>query len=200
MLTVEQTALSGVVILTPRKFEDERGYFSETYNERRACEEAGLPSHFVQDNVSLSGKKGTIRGIHFQTPPFAQDKLVRVLAGSILDVAVDLRKDSPTYGQHVAVELSAQAFNQLFIPKGFGHAFCTLEDNTQVLYKVTDYYAPQNDAGIIWNDPDLAIKWPITATQALLSAKDAKLPRFADLPDDFSCENTHNDNHGKNAR
>ena len=125
-----------------------------------------------------------------QTPPFAQDKLVRVLKGSILDVAVDLRKGSPTFGEHVAVELTASNFKQLFIPKGFGHAFCTLEDDTEVMYKVTDYYAPKNDGGIIWNDPTLAIDWPITDEEALLSAKDAVLPKFADIESAFIYENS----------
>lgn len=186
MLDVTKTAIPEVVILKPRKFEDDRGFFSETYNCKRACELAGLPSDFIQDNVSLSRKKGTVRGIHFQTPPFAQDKLVRVLKGRILDVAVDLRKGSPTFGKYVGVELSADNFEQLFIPKGFGHAFCTLEDNTEVMYKVTEYYAPQNDAGIIWNDPDLAIDWPFKADEVLLSAKDEKLPKFRDIQTFFT--------------
>lgn len=188
MLDVIKTEIPEVLILKPRKFEDDRGFFSETYNQKRALELAGLPENFVQDNVSLSKQKGTVRGIHFQTPPFAQDKLVRVLKGSILDVAVDLRKGSPTFGKHVAVELSSDNFEQLFIPKGFGHAFCTLEDNTEVMYKVTDYYAPQNDAGIIWNDPDLGINWPIKDGEALLSAKDAILPLFKNIESVFTYE------------
>ncbi len=185
MLDVTKTKLPEVLILKPRVFEDGRGFFTETYNLKRAHEMAGLPTNFVQDNASLSRQKGTVRGIHFQKPPFAQDKLVRVLKGRILDIAVDLRIGSPNFGKSVGVELSADNFLQLFIPKGFGHAFCTLEDDTEVQYKVTDYYAPEHDSGIIWNDPDLNINWPFAEGELLLSDKDKILPHFADLEQVF---------------
>ena len=133
---IETFDIDGILLITPKKFGDERGFFSETYN-RKALAEAGFEKEFVQDNPSLSVEDGVIRGLHFQSPPFAQDKLVRVLSGRILDVAVDIRKGSPTYGQHVAVELSADNWSQLLVPIGFAHAFCTLEPNTQVVYKVT---------------------------------------------------------------
>src|SRR5919107_1765563 len=144
MLQVEKTAIPAVKIITPRRFGDARGFFSEVYS-RRAFEEAGLALDFVQDNHSLSGPRGTIRGLHFQSQPFAQDKLVRVVRGRILDVAVDLRRSSATFGQHVAVELSAENWRQLLVPVGFAHGFCTLTPDTEVLYKVTAYYAPTHD-------------------------------------------------------
>ncbi len=180
-------AITDVLLIRPRKFEDARGYFSETFSAPAAAK-AGLPENYIQDNLSLSRKTGTIRGLHFQTPPFAQAKLVRVIRGRILDVAVDLRKGSPHYGQHVAVELSGSTLDQLFIPEGFAHGFCTLEDDTEVFYKVTAPYAPANDAGIIWNDPDLGIKWPVNAQDAVLSDKDAKHPPFKELPQVFTYE------------
>ncbi len=173
-----------VVLIRPRRFEDARGFFSETYNEREAAR-LGLPARFVQDNVSHSKTKGTVRGLHFQKPPHAQDKLVRVLKGRILDVAVDLRVGSPTFGQHVSAELSADNLDQLLVPAGFAHAYCTLEDDTVVFYKVTSHYAPAHDGGILWNDADLGIDWPVSADEALLSDKDKLLPRMCDLPDLF---------------
>lgn len=185
MLDVQKTELSEVLTLKPRQFKDNRGLFSETYNLQRANELAGLPTNFVQDNMSLSNKKGTIRGIHFQKPPFAQDKLVRVTKGSILDIAVDLRKGSPNFGKYVGVMLSAENSLQLFVPKGFGHAFCTLEDNTEVQYKVTDYYAPEHDSGVIFNDKDLSIEWPFPEDELLLSDKDKKLSTFLELEEYF---------------
>jgi dTDP-4-dehydrorhamnose 3,5-epimerase len=141
---------------------------------------------FVQDNHSLSVEKGVVRGLHFQLPPFAQDKLVRVVRGRILDVAVDIRRSSPTFGQHVAVEISAESWNQILVPAGFAHGFVTLEANTEVIYKVTNYYAPQCDRGILWNDPALGINWPIAAGEAILSDKDKKQPLMADAPDLFA--------------
>ena len=158
-METERLAIPEVILLKPRKFEDARGFFCETYNMKR-IEEAGLPTEYVQDNVSLSKKAGTIRGLHFQKPPAAQAKLVRVLKGRILDVAVDIRHGSPTFGQYVSAELSADGLEQLFIPAGFAHAFCTLEDDTEVMYKVTDFYAPEHDAGIIWNDPEIGLTGP----------------------------------------
>ncbi len=174
MMEVAATKIAGVLEIRPRRFGDARGYFCETYN-ARAFAEAGISLAFVQDNQSLSGPLGTVRGLHFQIPPFAQDKLVRVVRGSILDVAVDIRRASPSYGQWVAVTLSAEAGNQLFIPAGFAHGFCTLEPNCEVLYKVTDFYSAECDRGLLWNDPALAIAWPLAAAGVmtpLLSAKD----------------------------
>lgn len=177
-------AIPEVILVTPAKFGDDRGFFSETYNAQAFCA-AGIDATFVQDNQSLSRQKGVVRGLHFQKPPHAQGKLVRVVRGRILDVAVDIRVGSPTFGRHVSAELSADNWQQLWVPAGFAHAFCTLEADTEVVYKVTDYYAPECDAGILWNDPDLAIDWPVDAADAVLSAKDAVLPRLADLGECF---------------
>jgi dTDP-4-dehydrorhamnose 3,5-epimerase len=180
------TALSipDVLLIEPKRFGDARGFFSETYS-RAAFAKAGLAMEFVQDNHSRSTEAGTVRGLHFQTPPFAQDKLVRVARGRILDVAVDIRKASPTFGRHVAAELSAENWAQLLVPVGFAHAFVTLEPDTEVIYKVSNAYAPRNDAGILWNDPDLGIAWPVAATAATLSDKDVRLPRLKDIVSPF---------------
>ncbi len=183
-MQVVPTAIEDVKIITPKKFGDHRGFFSETYN-KKVLAEAGIDLEFVQDNHSLSVEKGVMRGLHFQLPPFAQDKLVRVVRGRILDVAVDIRRSSPTFGQHVAVELSADNWQQILVPAGFAHGFVTLEANTEVIYKVTNYYAPQHDRGILWNDPALGIEWPIAPADAILSDKDKKQPRFAEAPDLF---------------
>ena len=180
-MTFEPTAIADVKIVTPARHGDHRGFFSETWK-RVAFEEAGLDLDFVQDNQSLSRETGVIRGLHFQTAPFAQAKLVRVTRGRVLDVAVDLRRSSPTYGRHVAVELSAENWRQLLIPIGFAHGFCTLEPDTELLYKVTAPYAPKNDFGLAFDDPALAIAWPIASDRAILSDKDRKQPRLADLP------------------
>lgn len=168
---IERFDIEGVVRLTPRVFADERGAFCETYS-RRAFAEAIGDVDFVQDNVSRSVKRGTVRGLHFQAPPMAQAKLVRVLKGKILDVAVDVRRGSPTCGRHVAVELSADDDAQLFVPRGFLHGFCTLEDDTHVFYKVDAAYSAAHDGAVFWADPDLAIDWPISADEAVLSEKD----------------------------
>lgn len=177
--------LPEVILLKPKIFRDERGFFSETFN-KKAYEEVGVKGEFVQDNHSLSRESCVIRGLHFQTPPFAQDKLVRVTRGSVLDVVVDIRHGSPTYGQHVTAVLSAENWNQLWVPRGFAHAFCTLEPDTEFLYKVTNYYAPDNDAGLAWDDPALGIDWPIPAGEMpVLSDKDKKHPKLADLPEYF---------------
>jgi dTDP-4-dehydrorhamnose 3,5-epimerase len=146
---------------------------------------AGIETEFVQDNQSLSVRAGTIRGLHFQAPPFAQAKLVRVVRGRILDVAVDVRRGSPTYGRHVAVELSEENWQQLFIPVGFAHGFCTLTDNTEVIYKVSAPYSAETDGGILWNDPDLGIAWPQLAAPPVLSDKDAKLPTLRSIESPF---------------
>ncbi len=172
------------LIGTPR-FGDERGWFAETFNARRLAGE-GVTVPFVQDNHSYSREAGTVRGLHFQRPPSAQAKLVRVGRGRILDVAVDVRRGSPTYGRWVGAELSAEAENQLFVPEGFAHGFCTLEAHTEVLYKVSAFYDPDADAGLIWNDPDLAIPWPVSAEKAIVSRKDGELPRFESFVSPFS--------------
>lgn len=175
---IRPCAIPDVLLIQPKRFEDERGYFSEVYNADMA-RDAGLP-HFVQDNESLSRSPGVMRGLHFQLPPFAQAKLVRCTRGSFFDVAVDIRKGSPTFGRHVSVELSARTGLQVFIPKGFAHGFWTLEEDTQVNYKVDQPYAADHERGIAWDDPQLDIDWP-TGVAALVSGKDASNPTFADL-------------------
>ena len=184
-MEIIDTAIPDVKLLIPKKFGDQRGFFSETYN-KRALAEAGLDLDFVQDNHSLSGEKGVLRGLHFQTPPFAQDKLVRVVRGRVLDVAVDLRRSSPTYGQHVTAELSVDNWTQILVPVGFAHGFLTLEENCEVLYKVTNYYAPKNDGGVLWNDPDIGVDWPIDEAEVILSDKDKVQPRLKDLGEIFA--------------
>jgi dTDP-4-dehydrorhamnose 3,5-epimerase len=176
---IEDTAFSGVKLITPKKLGDERGFFSETFN-AHSFAAAGIDIVFVQDNHSLSGLKGTVRGLHFQSPPFAQDKLIRVTQGAILDVAVDLRRDSPTYGQHVAVVLSAENWRQLLVPIGCAHGFCTLEPDTEVIYKVSNFYAAAHDHGLRWDDPALGIEWPEFAG-AVLSEKDKAQPLLSEL-------------------
>ncbi|MCQ4161235.1 dTDP-4-dehydrorhamnose 3,5-epimerase [Roseomonas sp. GC11] len=173
--------MEGPVLVSTRRFGDARGYFSETWSARdlAAC---GLAAEFVQDNFSTSAPVGTLRGLHFQIQPDPQDKLVRCLRGRILDVAVDLRRASPTYGQHVAVELSAENGLQLFVPVGFAHGFCTLEPDCEVAYKVTGYYSPACDKGVAWDDPDLAIDWPLPPGGPVLSDKDSRQPKLAELP------------------
>ena len=182
--------VSGPIILTPRQFTDERGYFSETYSQA-AFAAAGLRCAFIQDNQSLSRHRGTIRGLHFQIPPFAQAKLVRVLSGAVFDVAVDLRAGSPTFGKHGATVLSADNHRQLFIPAGFAHGFCTLADDTVVLYKVDAAYSPEHEQGVLWSDPALAIDWPVATEKAILSPKDGKLPLFGELLPSFTYSPTH---------
>ena len=180
-MDIEALAIPDVKLIRPKRFGDARGFFSEVYS-RASLAAVGITTEFVQDNHSRSATIGTIRGLHFQTAPFGQDKLVRVTKGRILDVAVDLRRGSPTYGRHVSAELSAENWTQILVPIGFAHGFCTLEPDTEVLYKVSNVYAPANDGGVIWNDPDLGIEWPVNAAAAVLSDKDAKLPRLRDLP------------------
>ena len=184
-MQVETTAIPDVKVFTPKRFGDSRGFFSEVYN-RRAFAEAGVTLDFVQDNQSLSREVGTLRGLHFQAPPFAQAKLVRVLSGAIYDVAVDIRVGSPTYGRWVAAELSAENFRQLLIPVGFLHGFVTLTPDTAVFYKVTAPYSAAHDGGVAWDDPDIGIDWPPQAAKPCLSAKDAQLPRLRDLNNPFS--------------
>ncbi|WP_333568207.1 dTDP-4-dehydrorhamnose 3,5-epimerase [Sphingorhabdus sp.] len=173
-----------VVKINPQRFTDTRGWFSETWNEERFAK-LGVQAKFCQDNQSVSVNVGTIRGIHFQRAPHAQAKLVRCLKGRIFDVAVDLRRDSPTFKRWVGVELSAEKGNQLFVPSGFGHAFLTLEDDCHVAYKVDAYYAPHADGGIKWDDPELEINWPMISGAPILSDKDAALPMLSDAEFDF---------------
>lgn len=186
-MNVLETEIPDVKIVEPKRFGDTRGFFSETFNERSYAD-AGIALNAVQDNHSLSGPKGTVRGLHFQKPPMAQAKLVRVTRGSVLDVAVDIRVGSPTYGRHVAVVLSAENWRQLYIPKGFAHGFCTLEPETEFLYKVDEYYAPDHEEGIRWDDPDLGIDWPVKSGDALLSEKDKSTVPLRDLPEIFVYE------------
>ena len=183
-MQVEHLNIPDVRLLSPRKHGDRRGFFSETYN-KKALAALGIYIDFVQDNHSCSADKGTVRGLHFQTPPFAQDKLVRVARGSVFDIAVDLRQGSPTYGRHAGAVLSAQAWNQILVPIGFAHGFMTLEPDTEVIYKVSNYYAPDHDKGLLWNDPALGINWPIADDEAVFSEKDGKLPRLAELVTPF---------------
>ena len=183
-LGVRALAIADVKVLVPRRFADARGYFVETWN-RHAWRAAGIDIDFCQDNQSLSRAKGTVRGLHFQTPPHAQAKLISVLAGRIFDVAVDLRKNSPTFGKHVAFELSASDGAALLVPAGFAHGFCTLEPDTIVGYKVSAPYAPNADAGIFWADEALDIAWPVSRAQASLSPRDAALPRLNDIESPF---------------
>ena len=180
----EDLGIEGLKLVTPRKHGDDRGFFCETHN-ASTWEKAGLHYNFVQDNHSLSRDVGTVRGLHFQTEPYTQDKLVRVVNGRILDVAVDLRRLSPTYGRHVAVELSRENWRQLLIPRGFAHGFVTLEPDTEVLYKVTNFYSPAHDFGLAWDDPELGIEWGLKPEQAFLSNKDKKWPRLRDLGETF---------------
>ncbi len=184
-MEVIPTEIPDVKLIVPKRHGDHRGFFSEVYN-AQALAEAGIEIAFVQDNHSLSAERGTLRGLHFQTPPFAQTKLVRVLKGRILDVAVDMRAGSPWHGRHVAAELSAENWRQLLVPKGFAHGFVTLEPDTEVFYKVDGYYAPHNDAGVAWDDPNLAIGWPIDRDAVVLSAKDAAQPAFRDVCEIFT--------------
>lgn len=183
-MKVESLAIPAVKLITPKKFGDDRGFFSETWNEKLFTE-AGIEARFVQDNQAYSAKQGTVRGLHFQLAPMAQDKLVRVLRGAILDVAVDLRRTSPSFGEHVAAVLSAENWSQLWVPKGFAHGYCTLTPDTEVFYKVTALYSPQHDRGIMWDDPALGIDWPVTADTAELSAKDKIQPKLADIAAPF---------------
>lgn len=184
MIVVQPTNIPEVKLLRMQRHRDERGFFSEIYS-HRALEEVGIDSDFVQDNHSYSGPRGVVRGLHFQLPPFAQDKLVRVVRGAIFDVAVDLRRGAPTYGQHVAQIIRANDWMQMFIPTGFAHGFCTLEPETEVLYKVNAYYSPAHDRGLRWNDPALAIDWPVSSDETILSDKDRRHPTLREMPEHF---------------
>ena len=183
-MQVISTEIADVKEIRPVRRCDPRGFFSEIFRED-LLRTHGIDVAFVQENHSLSVERGVVRGLHFQIPPAGQAKLVRVGAGSILDVAVDIRAGSPSYSRHVAVVLSAAEGNQLFVPEGFAHGFCTLEPNTEVIYKVNRYYSPEHDHGLLWNDPALGIAWPISEGDALLSDKDRRQPALAELPAHF---------------
>jgi dTDP-4-dehydrorhamnose 3,5-epimerase len=185
MLEVRRLAIPDVLEIKPRKFGDARGFFSETWSVA-GMKSAGLHFEFVQDNHSFSAARGVLRGLHFQLPPLAQDKLVRVSRGSIYDVAVDIRRGSPTYGRWVGLTVSAEVWNQILVPKGFAHGFVTLENNTEVQYKVTAPYSPEHERAIHYDDPDLAIDWPITTSEIQLSEKDRDAPSFAELNTEFT--------------
>lgn len=184
-MQIEKLAIPQVKLLHTKRHEDERGYFCETYNQKLLAQ-SGIDVEFVQDNLSFSAKAATVRGLHFQCPPFAQAKLVRVQHGAIYDVAVDLRQSSPTFGKYVGVTLSADNGHQLFVPAGFAHGFMTLENHTVVAYKVSSHYAPAYDGGLLWNDPGLGIEWPLSSATPILSEKDQILPSLSELENPFS--------------
>lgn len=180
-MTITPLAIPDVLLITPKRHGDARGWFSETWS-RRAFEAGGLSHDFVQDNQAFSARRGTVRGLHFQQAPHAQAKLVRVLRGAIYDVAVDVRAGSPTYGSWVGARLTAEGGEQLLVPRGFAHGYCTLVDDCELFYKVDGQYAPDTEGGVIWNDPDLAIDWGVAPDDAVLSDKDRVLPRLKDMP------------------
>jgi len=187
MLEVDETDLPDLRVVTPKRHGDDRGFFSEVFK-RSALEAAGITADWCQDNHSYSAVRHVVRGLHFQAQPAAQAKLVRVTRGAILDVAVDIRRGSPTYGRAHAVELSAENWGQLFVPIGFAHGFCALTDETEVLYKVSAEYAPEAEGGIAWDDPDLGIPWPVGVEAATLSPRDRRWPRLADIESPFVFE------------
>lgn len=186
-MEVQSTNLEGIKVLIPKRFGDERGFFSESWSQRVMAEH-GLDYDWVQDNHSLSARKGTVRGLHFQAPPHAQDKLVRCGRGALYDVAVDIRKGSPTYGQVFGTVLSAENGKQLLVPKGFLHGFSTLEPDTEIIYKCSDYYAPECDGAVRFDSPDFEIDWQLDGADPLLSDKDAAAPLFADFKSPFDYE------------
>lgn len=183
-MLIERLEIADVWLITPKKHGDRRGFFSETFR-ADAFNDCAATVTFVQDNHARSTQKGVLRGLHFQAPPRAQGKLVRCARGAILDVAVDIRVGSPSYGRHVTAELSADNWSQLWVPQGFAHGYLTLEDDCEVIYKVTDYYAPECDRGIAWDDPALGIDWRIPAADVILSDKDRKQPKLADVSPAF---------------
>ena len=184
MIQIIDTALPDVKILVPRRISDQRGFFSEVWNARDFAS-AEIDAAFVQDNHVRNQFKGTLRGLHYQVPPAAQGKLVRVTRGAVVDAAVDIRRGSPTFGRSCTVVLSADNWYQIWVPPGFAHGYCTLEDDTEVQYKVTDFYSSPHERGIAWNDPQLAIPWPVTPETATVSERDRMLPCLAGQPDLF---------------
>jgi dTDP-4-dehydrorhamnose 3,5-epimerase len=183
-MKISKLSINGLLLVEPSRIGDARGFLSETFRADRFEEGAG-PVTFVQDNHSMSAARGTIRGLHYQKAPRAQGKLIRVTKGAILDVAVDIRRGSPTYGRYEAVELSAENWRQLWVPAGFLHGFCTLVDEVEIIYKVTDYYSPEHDAGVRWSDPDIAVAWPVSPDKALLSEKDRVAPYLREIGPQF---------------
>ncbi len=184
-MNVVKTDIEGVFVIEPRVFGDARGYFFESFNARDFAAQTGIDVHFVQDNESRSSH-GVVRGLHFQRPPYAQAKLVRVVEGEVLDVAVDIRRQSPTYGQHVATLLSADNHRQFFIPKGFAHGFAVLSETAVFQYKCDEYYHPEAEGAIAWDDPTLAIDWHLAASEVLLSEKDSHHPLFNNFDTPFT--------------
>lgn len=185
MSSATTTSVNLPQIIVPKRHVDDRGWFSEIFHDKRLYD-LGITCRFVQDNQASSKRAGTLRGLHFQRPPAAQAKLVTVLRGRILDVAVDIRRGSPTFGKHVATELSAETGRQLYIPVGFAHGYLTLEDHVLLVYKVSDYYAPACDCGICWNDPDIAILWPFNEADIITSDKDRRLPLLKEFASPFT--------------
>ena len=183
-MQVIPTEIPDVKILVPKQFKDHRGFFSEVYS-TKLLKDAGVDAAFVQDNHSLSVEKGVLRGLHYQVTPMAQAKLIRVVRGAVLDVAVDVRRGSPTFGRHVTAVLSAENWRQAYVPVGFAHGFVTLEPNTEVLYKVSTFYSPQHERGVRWNDPALGIDWGIREDEAVLSDRDRRHPLLRDAQDLF---------------
>lgn len=184
VLEVRRLELDGLLEIRPKRFSDERGFFSEVWREDQMAE-AGIDARFVQDNHSFSAARGVLRGLHFQRPPAAQDKLVRVAHGSIFDVAVDIRSGSPTFGQWAGLVISAAEWNQLFVPRGFAHGFVTLEEGTEVLYKVSAHYSPEHERAVRFDDPAIGIHWPVEAGALILSEKDRSAPPLADVETGF---------------
>lgn len=183
-MTVNKTDIEGVVIIEPRVFGDTRGYFFESYHEQRYAEALQLSESFVQDNESRS-RYGVVRGLHFQKPPYAQAKLIRVVSGEVLDVAVDLRRSSPTFGRHVAVRLSGENHRQLYLPRGMAHGFSVLSDEVVFQYKCDNYYHPESEGSVAWNDPSLAINWGLPTEAVILSDKDTRSPLLSDIVSPF---------------
>jgi dTDP-4-dehydrorhamnose 3,5-epimerase len=181
MTTITPLALPDVLLITPKRHGDARGWFSETWN-KAALAEAGVVADFIQDNQAFSAQQGTVRGFHFQNAPNPQAKLVRALRGAIYDVAVDIRPGSPTFGQWVGAELTAERGEQLLVPHGFGHAYCTLTPDCEIFYKVDGAYSPADEGGFLWSDPAVGVDWPVTPDKAITSGRDATLPLLADMP------------------
>lgn len=184
-MQVIDTEIPAIKLLEPKRFGDDRGFFSETFNRKCFAALLGAEVDFVQDNHALSAHAGVVRGLHYQIPPMAQSKLLRVTRGAILDIAVDIRRASPTFGKHVRAVLSAQNWRQIWVPEGFAHGYVTLEPNTEVIYKVTNYYSPEHERGIRWDDPALGIEWGIESERAVLSHRDTTHPTIQDAADLF---------------